>query len=54
MPGHGKRDFESRYGKLMTAFVCSKILGPQAHAEDPRLEPARRAAEQVIEELQTG
>ncbi|MFF7095309.1 hypothetical protein ACFY9A_23380 [Streptomyces rubradiris] len=47
-----RRDFESRDGKLMTLFVCSKILGPYAHPEDPRLEPAQRTAEQVIEELQ--
>ncbi|OIK28077.1 hypothetical protein [Streptomyces malaysiense] len=47
-----RRDFESRDGKLMTLFVCSKILGPYAHPEDPRLERARRMAEQVIEELQ--
>ncbi|MBX4176799.1 MULTISPECIES: hypothetical protein [Streptomyces] len=45
---------ESREGKLMTLFVCSKILGPYAHPEDPRLEPARRMAEQIIEQLQTG
>ncbi|MER6129831.1 hypothetical protein ABT173_46210 [Streptomyces sp. NPDC001795] len=49
-----RSDFESRDGKLMTLFVCSKILGPDAHPEDPRLEPARRMAEQVIAELQTG
>ncbi|CAL9488954.1 hypothetical protein SUDANB38_03222 [Streptomyces sp. enrichment culture] len=47
-----RRDFESRDGKLMTLFVCSKILGPYAHPEDPRLEPAQRMAEQVIDELQ--
>ncbi|GAA3025771.1 hypothetical protein GCM10010448_04540 [Streptomyces glomeratus] len=47
-----RRDFESRDGKLMTLFVCSKILGPYAHPQDPRLEPAQRMAEQVIEELQ--
>ncbi|MFC5958398.1 hypothetical protein ACFP51_29320 [Streptomyces pratens] len=47
-----RRDFESRDGKLMTLFVCSKILGPYAHPEDPRLESARCMAEQVIEELQ--
>ncbi|GHI07402.1 hypothetical protein Scel_57230 [Streptomyces cellostaticus] len=45
-------DFESRDGKLMTLFVCSKILGRDAHPEDPRLNPARRMVEQVIEELQ--
>ncbi len=49
-----RSDFESRDGKLMTLFVCSKILGPDAHPEDPRLKPARRMAEQVIEELQKG
>lgn len=49
-----QRDFESRDGKLMTLFVCAKILGPYAHPEDPRLEPARRTAEQVVEELQAG
>ncbi|WP_324789829.1 hypothetical protein [Streptomyces sp. H51] len=52
---HERRsDFESRDGKLMTLFVCSKILGPDAHPEDPRLEPARRTSEQVIKELQSG
>ncbi|MFE0811794.1 hypothetical protein ACFW4M_28655 [Streptomyces sp. NPDC058794] len=48
------RDFESRDGKVMTLFVCSKILGPDAHPEDPRLEPAGRMAEQIVAELQTG
>ncbi|MEU6090567.1 hypothetical protein ABZ865_27920 [Streptomyces sp. NPDC047085] len=52
---HERRsDFESRDGKLMTLFVCSKILGPYAHPEDPRLKPARRMAEQVVKELQAG
>ncbi|MEU4982494.1 hypothetical protein [Streptomyces sp. NPDC021969] len=49
-----RHDFESRDGKLMTLFACSKILGPHAHPEDPRLEPARRIAEQVVEQLQEG
>lgn len=49
-----RHDFESRDGKLMTLFACSKILGPHAHPEDPRLEPARRMAEQVVEQLQAG
>ncbi|MFI6465451.1 hypothetical protein [Streptomyces sp. NPDC050538] len=49
---HERRsDFESRDGKVMTLFACSKILGPYAHPEDPRLEPARRMAERVIKEL---
>ncbi len=47
-----RRDFGTRDGKLMTLFVCSKILGPYAHPDDPRLEPARRMAERVVEELQ--
>ena len=49
-----RSDFESRDGKLMALFACSKILGPYAHPEDPRLEPARRMAEQVLEDLQAG
>ncbi|MFE4665701.1 hypothetical protein ACFRI7_07250 [Streptomyces sp. NPDC056716] len=48
-----RHDFESRDGKLMTLFVCSKILGPDAHPEDPRIEPARYRARQIIAELQT-
>ncbi|KUO13656.1 hypothetical protein [Streptomyces sp. DSM 15324] len=49
-----RHDFESRDGKLMTLFTCSKILGPGAHPEDPRLESACRRAEQVVSELQAG
>ncbi|MDI3422932.1 hypothetical protein [Streptomyces luteolus] len=48
------RDFESRDGKLMTLFAASKILGPHAHPEDPRIEPARMVAEQITAELQAG
>ncbi|MFF3504931.1 hypothetical protein [Streptomyces sp. NPDC003247] len=48
------RDFESRGGKLMTLFTCSKILGPGAHPEDPRLGPARRMGEQIVTKLQAG
>ncbi|MFF4568844.1 hypothetical protein [Streptomyces sp. NPDC001410] len=47
-----RSDFRSRDGQLMTLFVCSKILGPSAHREDPRLEPARHMAKQVVAELQ--
>ncbi|MEU9172198.1 hypothetical protein AB0D34_31155 [Streptomyces sp. NPDC048420] len=47
-----RADFESRDGKVMTLFACSKILGPYAHPEDPRLEPARRMAEQIMGDLQ--
>ncbi|WP_406453458.1 hypothetical protein OG782_21815 [Streptomyces sp. NBC_00876] len=47
-------DFASRDGKLMTLFVCSKILGPYADPEDPRLTPARAMADQAIDELHTG
>ncbi|MFF8695977.1 hypothetical protein ACF08W_27595 [Streptomyces sp. NPDC015144] len=47
-----RHDLESRDGKLMTLFVCAKILAPDAHHEDPRLEPARRMAEQVAADLQ--
>ncbi|MER6380694.1 hypothetical protein [Streptomyces sp. NPDC001250] len=47
-----RADLECRDGKLMTLFVCAKILGPHAHPEDPRLKPARDMAEQVIAELE--
>lgn len=47
-------DLESRDGKVMGLFVCAKIAGRYAHPEDPRLEPARRAAERLVEELQSG
>ncbi|MFB7913247.1 hypothetical protein [Streptomyces sp. NPDC056061] len=46
-----REDLESRDGKLMTLFVAAKILGPYADAEDPRLGPARRDAEQLLREL---
>lgn len=47
-------DLGSRDGKVMALFVCAKIAGPYAHPEDPRLEPARRTAERLVEELQAG
>ena len=47
-------DLDSRDGKVMTLFACAKIAGPHAHPEDPRLEPARRAAERLVKDLQTG
>lgn len=37
----------------MTLFVCAKIAGPHAHPGDPRVEPARRAAKRLVNELQT-
>ncbi|WP_030813383.1 hypothetical protein [Streptomyces sp. NRRL S-337] len=49
-----RHDLESRDGKLMTLFVCAKILAPDAHPEDPRLEPARLTATQVAADLQRG
>ncbi|KJK54268.1 hypothetical protein [Streptomyces sp. NRRL F-4428] len=48
-----RHDLESRDGKLMTLFVCAKILAPDAHPEDPRLEPASRMAERVAADLQS-
>jgi hypothetical protein len=52
---HERRaDFGSRDGKLMTLFVCAKVLGPYARPGDPRLGPARRMAGQVTEELRAG
>ncbi|WP_406209725.1 hypothetical protein [Streptomyces decoyicus] len=46
------KDLESRDGKLMILFICAKILVPDAHPEDPRLEPARHMAAQIAEDLQ--
>ncbi|MDI3405709.1 hypothetical protein [Streptomyces cavernicola] len=52
---HERRcDFASRDGKLMALFTASKILGPHAHPEDPRIKPARLVAEQFVAELQAG
>jgi hypothetical protein len=45
-------DLSSRDGKVMMLFACAKIAGPYAHPEDPRLGPARAAAERLVEELQ--
>ncbi|MFD9488686.1 hypothetical protein [Streptomyces sp. NPDC059991] len=45
-------DLASRDGKLMMLFVAAKILGPYADPEDPRFIPARKTAEQVVQELQ--
>ncbi|MFE3375810.1 hypothetical protein [Streptomyces anulatus] len=45
-------DLTSRDGKLMMLFVAAKILGPYRDPDDPRLIPARKAAEQVLQKLQ--
>ncbi|WP_405913037.1 hypothetical protein [Streptomyces sp. NBC_00963] len=49
-----RHDLESRDGRLMTLFVCAKILAPDAHPEDPRLDPARDMAARVADSLQRG
>ncbi|MBP0455891.1 hypothetical protein [Streptomyces montanisoli] len=49
-----RADFAGRDGKLMTLFACSKILGPDAHPQDPRRGPARRMAEEIVQELRVG
>ncbi|MFE6778285.1 hypothetical protein [Streptomyces sp. NPDC057702] len=46
-------DLESRDGRLMTLFVAAKILGPHADPTDPRLGPAKEAAERVVGEFRT-
>ncbi|MEE1822474.1 hypothetical protein PUR61_09755 [Streptomyces sp. BE20] len=45
---------ENREGRLMMLFACSKIIGPDAHPEDPRVEPARHAAARIVARLQAG
>ncbi|MEV7121155.1 hypothetical protein [Kitasatospora griseola] len=47
-----RADLESRDGKVMRLFVLAKIAGPHAHPDDPRVEPARAEAEQLLNELQ--
>ncbi|MEY9948391.1 hypothetical protein [Kitasatospora sp. GAS1066B] len=49
-----RRELESRNGRLMMLFACSKLVGPDAHPEDPRVRPARHAAAQIVQELQAG
>ncbi|MEY9948564.1 hypothetical protein [Kitasatospora sp. GAS1066B] len=49
-----RHELESRDGRLMTLFACSKIIRPDAHPEDPRVKPARHAAARIVEELQAG
>lgn len=46
-----RADLESRSGRLMALFFCSKVAGPHAHPEDPRLAPARKEAARLIAEL---
>ncbi|MFG2611448.1 hypothetical protein [Streptomyces anulatus] len=46
-------DLESRSGRLMALFVCAKIVGPYAHETDPRLQPARKEAVRIVEQLQS-
>ncbi|MFD7017472.1 hypothetical protein [Streptomyces sp. NPDC059928] len=47
-----RNDLASRDGKLMMLFVAAKHLGPYADPDDPRLAPARKTAEQLLQELQ--
>lgn len=48
-----RRDLESPSGKLMALFFCAKVVGPNAHEADPRLEPARKEAARLVSELQS-
>ncbi|MBD0688365.1 hypothetical protein [Streptomyces sp. CBMA123] len=47
-------DLESRDGMVMRLFVLAKIVGPHANPKDPRAEPARGEAAQLIHALQSG
>ncbi|MCX4666541.1 hypothetical protein OG453_07635 [Streptomyces sp. NBC_01381] len=44
-------DLETQDGRLMMLFYCAKIVGTHGHSEDPRLEPARHAADRIVESL---
>ncbi|MFE3205641.1 hypothetical protein [Embleya sp. NPDC059237] len=46
-------DMETRSGRLMALFFCSKIVGRYADPSDPLLEPARRESARLIRELRT-
>lgn len=46
-----RQDLESRTGRLMALFFCAKVAGPHAHPQDPRLEPARKEAARLVDEL---
>ncbi|WP_171110868.1 MULTISPECIES: hypothetical protein [unclassified Streptomyces] len=46
-----RRDLESREGKLMSLFFCTKILGPHADAGDPRMGLARIEADRIVADL---
>lgn len=45
-------DFESPDAKLMTLFVCARILGPYSHPDDPCKKPASGMAERPLKEFQ--
>lgn len=49
-----RQDLESRDGKLMSLFYCTKILGPHSYPGDPRVELARSETERIATELQAG
>ncbi|MHA7956330.1 hypothetical protein ACX9I7_01040 [Streptomyces sp. L500] len=46
-----RQDLDSRTGRLMALFFCAKVIGPHAHPQDPRLQPARKEAARLIAEL---
>nr|WP_030992841.1 hypothetical protein [Streptomyces sp. NRRL S-1813] len=47
-----REDLESRDGLLMALFYCTKVVGRWADEADPKLAPARIAAERIVGELQ--
>ncbi|MEU7160560.1 hypothetical protein AB0A98_29630 [Streptomyces chrestomyceticus] len=46
-----RENLGSRDGKLMMLFACAKITGPYADQADPKLAPARTAAQRLLPEL---
>ncbi|MFF4341857.1 hypothetical protein ACFY00_18220 [Kitasatospora sp. NPDC001540] len=46
-----RADLESRDGKVMRLFTLAKIAGPHARPDDPRVEPARAEAQELIHDL---
>lgn len=47
-----REDLEGREGLRMTLFYCTKVVGRWADEADPKLAPARIAAERIVGELQ--
>jgi hypothetical protein len=46
-----REDLASQDGKIMTLFVATKILGPDAYPDDPRQDAARAVCSPILDEF---